>query len=93
MIITALAGGSSEVAAASAESFTKADVYALQNALPARPTGQRGALLWFRTGSDAVVDNAFPIRLPRRGPGGPELAARQTAAPVDGIRRFLLSDG
>jgi len=26
-----------------------------------RPTGQRGALLWFRTGSDAVVDNAFRL--------------------------------
>lgn len=24
-----------------------------------RPTGQRGALLWFRTGSDSVNDNAF----------------------------------
>lgn len=24
-----------------------------------RPTGQRGALLWFRTGSDVVVPNAF----------------------------------
>lgn len=24
-----------------------------------RPTGQRGALLWARTGSDSVVDNAF----------------------------------
>lgn len=24
-----------------------------------RPTGQRGALLWYRTGSDAVVPNAF----------------------------------
>jgi predicted phage gp36 major capsid-like protein len=26
-----------------------------------RPTGQRGALLWFRTGSDSVVDNAFRL--------------------------------
>ena len=26
-----------------------------------RPTGERGALLWFRTGSDVVVDNAFRI--------------------------------
>ena len=26
-----------------------------------RPTGQRGALLWFRTGSDVVVDNAFRL--------------------------------
>ena len=24
-----------------------------------RPTGQRGALLWFRTGSDVVVPQAF----------------------------------
>ena len=24
-----------------------------------RPTGQRGALLWFRTGSDVVIPNAF----------------------------------
>lgn len=24
-----------------------------------RPTGQRGMMLWFRTGSDVVVDNAF----------------------------------
>jgi predicted phage gp36 major capsid-like protein len=34
-----------------------------------RPTGQRGALLWFRTGSDSVVDNAFrlpPISKPWR---------------------------
>ncbi|NIK57902.1 phage major capsid protein [Kribbella shirazensis] len=26
-----------------------------------RPTGQRGAMLWFRTGSDSVVDNAFRV--------------------------------
>lgn len=26
-----------------------------------RPTGQRGALLWFRTGSDSVADNAFRL--------------------------------
>lgn len=26
-----------------------------------RPTGQRGALLWFRTGSDVVVPNAFRL--------------------------------
>ncbi len=26
-----------------------------------RPTGQRGAFLWFRTGSDSVVDNAFRL--------------------------------
>ena len=26
-----------------------------------RPTGQRGALLWFRTGPDSVVDNAFRL--------------------------------
>lgn len=26
-----------------------------------RPTGQRGALLWFRTGSDVVVPNAFRV--------------------------------
>jgi HK97 family phage major capsid protein len=26
-----------------------------------RPTGQRGAFLWFRTGSDSVVDNAFRV--------------------------------
>ncbi|OBI53465.1 hypothetical protein A5707_11370 [Mycobacterium kyorinense] len=26
-----------------------------------RPTGQRGALLWFRTGSDVVVSNAFRL--------------------------------
>lgn len=26
-----------------------------------RPTGQRGALLWFRTGSDVLVDNAFRV--------------------------------
>jgi HK97 family phage major capsid protein len=26
-----------------------------------RPTGQRGALLWFRTGSDVVVSNAFRV--------------------------------
>jgi predicted phage gp36 major capsid-like protein len=26
-----------------------------------RPTGQRGALLWFRTGSDVVVTNAFRL--------------------------------
>jgi HK97 family phage major capsid protein len=26
-----------------------------------RPTGQRGALLWFRTGSDAVIPNAFRL--------------------------------
>ena len=26
-----------------------------------RPTGQRGAFLWFRTGSDVVVDNAFRL--------------------------------
>lgn len=26
-----------------------------------RPTGQRGALLWFRTGSDVVIPNAFRL--------------------------------
>jgi hypothetical protein len=26
-----------------------------------RPTGQRGALLWFRTGSNVVVPNAFRL--------------------------------
>ncbi|OBF91046.1 major capsid protein [Mycobacterium sp. 852002-51163_SCH5372311] len=26
-----------------------------------RPTGQRGALLWFRTGSDVVITNAFRL--------------------------------
>lgn len=26
-----------------------------------RPTGQRGLLMWFRTGSDVVVDNAFRL--------------------------------
>lgn len=26
-----------------------------------RPTGQRGALMWFRTGSDVLVDNAFRV--------------------------------
>nr|WP_052479106.1 phage major capsid protein [Kibdelosporangium sp. MJ126-NF4]CEL22155.1 Phage major capsid protein [Kibdelosporangium sp. MJ126-NF4]CTQ92936.1 hypothetical protein [Kibdelosporangium sp. MJ126-NF4]CTQ95571.1 Phage major capsid protein [Kibdelosporangium sp. MJ126-NF4] len=26
-----------------------------------RPTAQRGAMLWFRTGSDVVVDNAFRL--------------------------------
>ena len=26
-----------------------------------RPTGQRGALLWFRTGSDVVTPNAFRL--------------------------------
>ncbi|MFZ3595831.1 phage major capsid protein [Streptomyces sp. BH104] len=26
-----------------------------------RPTGQRGALLWFRTGSDSIADNAFRV--------------------------------
>lgn len=26
-----------------------------------RPTGERGAFLWFRTGSDVVVDNAFRL--------------------------------
>lgn len=26
-----------------------------------RPTGQRGALMWFRTGSDSVNDNAFRV--------------------------------
>ncbi|WP_199236129.1 phage major capsid protein [Micromonospora sp. S4605] len=26
-----------------------------------RPTGQRGAFLWYRTGSDVLVDNAFRI--------------------------------
>jgi HK97 family phage major capsid protein len=26
-----------------------------------RPTGQRGALLWFRTGADSLVDNAFRL--------------------------------
>jgi predicted phage gp36 major capsid-like protein len=26
-----------------------------------RPTGQRGALLWFRTGSDVVNPNAFRL--------------------------------
>lgn len=26
-----------------------------------RPTGQRGVMLWFRTGSDVVVDNAFRL--------------------------------
>lgn len=26
-----------------------------------RPTGQRGALLWFRTGSNALVPNAFRL--------------------------------
>lgn len=26
-----------------------------------RPTGQRGAFLWFRTGSDSVADNAFRL--------------------------------
>jgi hypothetical protein len=30
-----------------------------------RPTGQRGALLWFRTGSDVVIPNAFrPLSIP-----------------------------
>ena len=24
-----------------------------------RPTGQRGLFMWFRTGSDSVIDNAF----------------------------------
>lgn len=27
-----------------------------------RPTGQRGALLWFRTGSNVVVPQAFRLR-------------------------------
>jgi HK97 family phage major capsid protein len=26
-----------------------------------RPTGQHGALLWFRTGSDVVIPNAFRL--------------------------------
>jgi HK97 family phage major capsid protein len=26
-----------------------------------RPTGQRGVLMWFRTGSDSVADNAFRV--------------------------------
>jgi predicted phage gp36 major capsid-like protein len=26
-----------------------------------RPMGQRGALLWFRTGSDMVIPNAFRL--------------------------------
>lgn len=26
-----------------------------------RPTGQRGVIMWFRTGSDSVVDNAFRL--------------------------------
>jgi HK97 family phage major capsid protein len=26
-----------------------------------RPTGQRGALMWFRTGSDVVVNEAFRL--------------------------------
>jgi predicted phage gp36 major capsid-like protein len=26
-----------------------------------RPTGQRGAFLWARTGSDSVVDNSFRV--------------------------------
>jgi len=26
-----------------------------------RPTGQRGVLMWFRTGSDSVNDNAFRL--------------------------------
>lgn len=26
-----------------------------------RPTGQRGVLLWFRTGSDSVADNVFRL--------------------------------
>lgn len=54
-IITELAGGASEVAEASSEAFTLADVYALQSALPAR--ARMGSPTWM-----ASIDTANKIR-------------------------------